>query len=205
MFLFRSYFNGASLDDAKERAINDGADTDDEDGGDNGGLDALAPAAHSHWSWWYCCLTKYVRRKMSKEAREIMKATFWHVVLVFIGVIAYAYYYQVGAVRSAYWVVITSLAVGYGDTTPTDPLGYGVGFFYITVLVVSNIQLLMQYVQLYRGQAKVSEVLSMTFDPEVFKEFNKNGDGEITQACGRKSPLATKNLLGVTDGLRRPP
>lgn len=61
-------------------------------------------------------------------------------------------------------------------------VGYGVGFFYITMLVVSNIQLLMQYVQLYRGQAKVSEVLSMTFDPEVFKEFNKNGDGEITEA-----------------------
>ena len=61
-------------------------------------------------------------------------------------------------------------------------VGYGVGVFYITMLVVSNIQLLMQYVQLYRGQAKVSEVLSMTFDPEVFKEFNKNGDGEITEA-----------------------
>jgi len=192
--LLEAYFNGDSLEVAKERAINEDGDTDDEDGDD--WVDASADAEHSSWSWWYCCLTKYVRRKLSKEAREILKSTFWHVVLVFIGIIAYAYYYNKGAVRSAYWVVITSLAVGYGDTTPTDPLGYGIGFFYITVLVVSNIQLLMQYVQLFRGQAKVAEVLSMTFDPEVFKEFNKNGDGEITQA---EYLTGTLVLLGKVD------
>ena len=73
------------------------------------------------WSWWYCCFTGYVRRHFSKEGREIMKATFWHVILVFIGIIAFSLYYDESAVRSAYYIVITSLAVGFGDTTPSDP------------------------------------------------------------------------------------
>jgi hypothetical protein len=58
---------------------------------------------------------------------------FWH-----------RYHYDERVIDSAYWVVITALTVGYGDIHPEDTVGYWIGFFYIALVVISNVQLQMQ-------------------------------------------------------------
>jgi len=111
----------------------------------------------------------------------IVKAMAVHAVIMIIGVLWYGYYYNEHWIDSTYWVVITGLAVGFGDIHPTDNVGYWVGFFYITVVVFSNLQLLMKFVSAFRSQKKVHDVLSMTFDMSVMNAFNRNHDGFISR------------------------
>ena len=70
------------------------------------------------------------------------------------------------------------MAVGYGDIHPIDDVGYGIGFFYITLVVLSTLTILMKMVNALRSQSKVHEVLSKTFDANVMEAFDRHKDGQ---------------------------
>ena len=84
-------------------------------------------------------------------------------------------------VDALYWVTISGLAVGFGDIHPNDDVGYGIGFFYIALVVLSTLTILMKLVSAIRSQSKVHEVLSKTFDSNVMAAFDRQKDGQISR------------------------
>jgi hypothetical protein len=100
------------------------------------------------------------------------------VVAMGVGVIFFTQHEGKTFLESLYWVVITGLAVGFGDLYPSDQPGQIFTFFYMLLLVPITYALISLMV---RREQPVAEVLGRSLSLEMFEFFDRDGDGQVTK------------------------
>jgi hypothetical protein len=100
------------------------------------------------------------------------------VVAMGAGVIFFTQHEGKTFLESLYWVVITGLAVGFGDLYPSDQPGQIFTFFYMLLLVPITYALISLMV---RREQPVAEVLGRSLSLEMFEFFDRDGDGQVTK------------------------
>eukprot|EP00039_Didymoeca_costata_P020328 m.340872 g.340872 ORF g.340872 m.340872 type:complete len:451 (+) comp19610_c0_seq1:273-1625(+) len=98
---------------------------------------------------------------------------------VVTGLVFFKYQYDTSFLEALYWVVISGLAVGFGDTHPTDDAGYIFGAFLITALVCFTYSVIGFNV---RREISISSILSESFSSELLAVLDRDGDGEVSEA-----------------------
>ena len=99
--------------------------------------------------------------------------------VMLIGIFYYIYAKEKGSFMEAlYWVVISGLAVGYGDLSPSDAPGQLFCFFYIFILVPHVYAVISVMV---RTEAPVQSVLGRSLSLELMNVLDRDHDGMVTK------------------------
>lgn len=165
-------------------------------------LDDEEQAASDEW-WGRNCFTRFAAwlYRMSNHYANTRDAIIW-LVFVFIGVGFYMGHYadstsqDVTFVSALYWVIITGLAVGYGDYHPDDNVGYMFTFFYSFIFFLLTFRIISQFIKAVRRPSSYKQVLQSTFDIDRMKSFDRDDDGVVTR---EEYLAAVLVMLGQTD------
>lgn len=100
-------------------------------------------------------------------------------VVMLAGIIYFMYAKEKGSfIEALYWVVISGLAVGFGDLSPSDAPGQLFCFFYIFILVPHVYAVISVMV---RTEAPVQSVLGRSLSLELMEILDRDNDGEVTK------------------------
>jgi len=126
----------------------------------------------------------------SDDEEEMLVVTLWNrypitfnvvqwLIIAAVGVTFFMGHYSHRFVLALYWVVITGLAVGYGDTSPAEETGFWFTTFFMIFIVTASYALLGKVAAMFRPEGSVAAALQKTFDIETMKAIDRNNDGEV--------------------------